>query len=371
MPPTQTYPNASTSDSVMVSVVNSSGCRDTVKKYFPIYPLPTTNAGIDTAVCVGGSVTLTATGANTYVWAEPDNSLSCTNCPDPIATPVATVTYVLTGSTAFGCTSSDSVTVKVITPGTISLSSAIDSICIGQHVQLIASGEAIYNWTPATGLNNPNISNPIASPDSTTTYQIVGADYKACFADTQYVQVVVFNYPTIDAGPPVVTIAPGSTYQINATGSPDITTVTWTPSAGLSCTNCYDPVAKPTFTTTYTINATNNGGCSVSDSIELIVLCGASNLFVPNTFSPNGDGVNDIFYVRGKALSRIQSMLIFNRWGQVVFEKKDFAANDPTAGWDGTFNGKPAPIDVYIYEIEVICDNSQVLPYHGNVALIR
>jgi len=81
--------------------------------------------------------------------------------------------------------------------------------------------------------------------------------------------------------------------------------------------------------------------------------------------------MNDVFYVRGTGLSRIQSMLIFNRWGQVVFEKKDFVANDPSVGWDGTINGKPAPVDVYVYTIEVICNNSQIVPYHGNVALIR
>jgi gliding motility-associated-like protein len=64
-------------------------------------------------------------------------------------------------------------------------------------------------------------------------------------------------------------------------------------------------------------------------------------------------------------------MIIYNRWGQVVFEKRDFAPNDPSVGWDGTFNGQKAPIDVYIYTIQLICDNSTLIPYHGNVALIR
>ena len=64
-------------------------------------------------------------------------------------------------------------------------------------------------------------------------------------------------------------------------------------------------------------------------------------------------------------------MRVFNRWGQMVFEKRNFAPNDPNVGWDGTFNGRKAPVDVYIYTIEVICENSQVVAYHGNVALIR
>jgi gliding motility-associated-like protein len=368
-PPTQLYPNAG-SDSVQLVVTNSTGCTDTMKKYFPVYPLPLTNAGIDTAVCVGGSVMLQGTGADSYIWASPDNSLSCYNCQNPIATPVTTTTYILTGYTTFGCSKSDTVVVNVIQPQNVTIASPADSICVGQSVQLKASGETSYLWTPATGLNNPNISNPIASPDTTTIYQVIGTDYKSCFADTQSVKINVFNYPTINAGPDV-TIIPGASYQINASGSSDINAIVWSPPAGLSCTTCLTPVATPILTTTYIVSVTNNGGCTASDSITIIVLCSSNNLFVPNTFSPNGDGMNDVFYVRGTGLSRIQSMLIFNRWGQVVFEKKDFAANDPSAGWDGTINGKPAPVDVYVYTLEVICNNSQIVPYHGNVALIR
>ncbi|MBS1917475.1 MAG: gliding motility-associated C-terminal domain-containing protein [Bacteroidetes bacterium] len=81
--------------------------------------------------------------------------------------------------------------------------------------------------------------------------------------------------------------------------------------------------------------------------------------------------MNDVFYVRGKGLSTVQSMRIFNRWGQMIFEKRNFAPNDPSAGWDGTFGGKKMPVDVYVYTIEVVCENSVVVPYHGNVALIR
>ncbi|HLX94006.1 MAG TPA: PKD domain-containing protein [Puia sp.] len=367
-PPEQVYQAGS--DSVMLVAMNSTGCVDTVKKYFTTYPLPQTNAGPDTAVCVGRSVTLQGSGAASYTWASPDNTLSCFNCQDPVSTPDTTTTYVLTGYTPFGCSKSDSVVVNVVMPHHVSVGSAVDSICIGQSVQLMANGETSFTWSPATGLNNSNIADPIASPSTTTLYQVIGTDYKSCFADTEAVEVKVFNYPTVDPGPNV-TIAPGSSYQIKATGSSDIDAVAWNPPAGLSCSNCLTPVAAPISTTTYVVSATNNGGCTTSDSITIHVLCSGGNLFVPNTFSPNNDGMNDVFYVRGTGLTRVQSMLIFNRWGQVVFERKDFTANDPAAGWDGTINGKPAPVDVYVYTIEVICTNSQIVPFHGNVALIR
>ncbi len=368
-PPAQTYTNANP-DSIQVVAINSTGCTDTVKRYFQLNPPPLTNAGPDTAICVGQGVTLQATGAATFTWLSIDNTLSCHTCANPTATPVVTTSYVVVGYTALGCTTSDTVVVNVIQPATLTVMPTADSICIGQSVLLIANGETTYNWSPANGLSNANISNPLASPDTTTTYQVIGSDYKSCFADTQYVKISVFNYPTINAGADV-TIPSGTTYQINAIGSPDIDSILWTPPTGLSCTNCFTPVAAPITTTTYIADVINNGGCKASDSITIIVLCNNNNLFIPNTFSPNGDGVNDVFYVRGKGLSRVQSILIFNRWGQVVFEKKDFAANDPSAGWDGTINGKPGPVDVYVYTVEVICDNSQIVPYHGNVALIR
>ena len=78
-----------------------------------------------------------------------------------------------------------------------------------------------------------------------------------------------------------------------------------------------------------------------------------------------------MFYVRGKGINLVHSLRVFNRWGQAVFEKRDFMANDPNAGWDGKINGKTADLDVYVYIVEMYCDNSNIVPYKGNVALIR
>ena len=368
-PPGQLY-NTAGSDSVQVIATDTYGCADTVIKYFEVHPLPVINSGPDTTLCLGQNLTLNPTGGATYVW-NADNTLSCTNCSNPVATPVNTTTYYVTGTSSFGCSSPDSIKVSVIKPGALQLTPLTDSICVGQGVQLIASGEALYSWTPPAGLDNPSIGNPMATPDTTTTYQVTGTDAKSCFVDTKTVTISVFKYPTVNVGPPSVTIPIGTSYTIMGTGSADIDSIAWTPVVGLSCTNCLSPVASPVTTTVYAIRVVNNGGCAALDSIRIIVTCDNNNLFVPNTFSPNGDGVNDVFYVRGKGLSTVQSMRIFNRWGQLVFEKKEFAPNDPSVGWDGTFGGKKMPSDVYIYTIEVICENSQVIPYHGNVALIR
>jgi gliding motility-associated-like protein len=119
------------------------------------------------------------------------------------------------------------------------------------------------------------------------------------------------------------------------------------------------------------VQVSNDGGCVSSDEITIQALCNNANIFIPNTFSPNADGMNDVFYPRGKGIFSIKSMRIFNRWGQVVFEKSHFEANDATSGWDGSFKGSKLDADVYVYIVEVLCDNSIIIPVKGNVTLLR
>jgi gliding motility-associated-like protein len=352
-----------------LTLTNLSGCSTIIMDSVFVYPLPTLMVTPDTTICLGQNLPLLVSGAVNYVWTPPA-TLANPNTNAPVATPTITTTYDVTGTDANGCVSTDSVIVTVNQPVTVSVASASDSVCLGQSVQLIASGAALYTWTPAAGLNNASIADPVATPSTTTDYQVTGSDNKLCFFDTKNVEVTVFNYPTLTLSANTQILV-GSSYQIAGTGSPDIVSLNWLPVTGLSCTNCLSPLATPQSTTTYVLTAVNNGGCSVSDSITIQVVCNNNNFFIPNTFSPNGDGVNDVFYVRGTGLNTIPSMTIFNRYGQIVFQKRDFAANDPAAGWDGTINGKPAPVDVYVYTVDIICDNSTLIPYHGNVALIR
>ena len=94
-------------------------------------------------------------------------------------------------------------------------------------------------------------------------------------------------------------------------------------------------------------------------------------LFRSNTFSPNNDSRNDYFFAQGKGLFTIKSLRIFNRWGVMVFERSNFPANNQSYGWDGKYNGQDQPTDVYVYVMDIMCDNGTVLTYKGNVTLIR
>jgi gliding motility-associated-like protein len=150
-----------------------------------------------------------------------------------------------------------------------------------------------------------------------------------------------------------------------------VVSYTWRPTNGLSCTDCPNPIASPKFNTKYIVQYVDSNNCRNTNVIQVIVLCKNANVFVPNTFSPNGDGSNDVFYVRGRGLDRVKSLRVFDRWGEVVFEKKDFAVNDPSVGWDGRYKGAMLKADVYVYQLEVFCENAQVIQFSGNVALIQ
>jgi gliding motility-associated-like protein len=245
-----------------------------------------------------------------------------------------------------------------------------DSVCVGNSILLTASGADKYSWYPATGLDNPNIHNPKAKPQTSTLYTVVGMDKDNCFTDTATVFIKVNPYPTVNAGPDV-TIPVGNSVLLQPTSSADVISWQWAPPYNLSCIDCDTTKATPKRNTKYTVSVKNSGGCISSDDIIISLVCNWGNLFIPNTFSPNNDGSNDKFYPRGTGIALVRSLRIFNRWGEVVFERMNFSANDEKLGWDGTYKGQLLTSDVYVYTCEIICDNNEVLSYAGDIALIR
>jgi gliding motility-associated-like protein len=177
---------------------------------------------------------------------------------------------------------------------------------------------------------------------------------------------------------PVITVQPSFTSLVGVpvsiqpvTYSSNVIRYEWTPPTGLTCTDCPQPVAMSKFNTVYSVVATDSNGCRNSASTEVIVLCREANVFVPNTFSPNGDGSNDVFYVRGFGLARVKSLRIYNRLGEIVFQRQNFVANSPASGWDGTYKGVKLSPDTFIYQLDVFCENSQTVRFDGSISLIR
>lgn len=190
-------------------------------------------------------------------------------------------------------------------------------------------------------------------------------------SDTASSMATIYPVPAIK-GPAEITTPVGTPVTIPFTYSGDsIVSYTWAPATNLDCSTCPNPLANVVFATEYTVTVMDTHNCTATDSILIKTICNSGNYWFPNTFSPNGDGVNDYFYPRGTSLYNVQSLTIFNRWGQMVFQRRDFPANAQNMGWDGTFNGRPAATDVYVYVAEVICENAQTVVLSGNVTLLR
>lgn len=356
---------------VKVVAQNSSGCKGTAQVTIAVHAAPALKAIADTMICKNTSISLKATGADTYAWQSSSN-LSCNNCNAPIAQPDSTAKYLVTGKNAFGCTASDSVTVKVSQPVHVSIAKN-DTLCNGEAKQLMASGAHSYQWSPAIYLDNEAAAQPTfkAVKDTTVTYKVIGRDEKKCFTDSAYVKVKVYPIPQMQVLQTAATVSAGGQVTLTTQNSPDVTKWKWTPPVWLSNPNAASPVAQPRESITYTVVAANDGACVTRAQIAVTVICNGGNIFVPNTFSPNGDGVNETFYPQGRGIYNIKSFRVFNRWGQLVFEKLNGGANNPADGWDGTFKGQKLASDVFIYIIEVLCNNNTIIPVKGNVTLIR
>jgi len=184
--------------------------------------------------------------------------------------------------------------------------------------------------------------------------------------------VAVGNIPTVNAGADR-NIAAGTSIQLLAqTTGADINAYLWTPATGLSCVNCANPSFVADNDITYKVTVQTTYGCRATDEVRIVVFCGKGQLYIPNAFSPNNDGLNDRFYIKGFGIARIKRMLIFNRYGQTVFEKQNVPVNDAAQGWDGTNKGVPAgETAAYVYVLEVVCKDGQEFSYKGTVMLVR
>jgi gliding motility-associated-like protein len=302
------------------------------------------------------------------------NTSTATNPGSHVYNGAGTYIVQLTVTTQNNCTSSFEDTVRVYPTPNLSIV-ANDTVCINQPqtfeaITAQADSTIVWNWTLGNGATSQ-------SQIATTTYTTAGdfdirliATNKLGCADTLDHDLHVVPLPTaIAVTNPLTVISGGSvTLAMNYTGP--IVNYLWTPITRLDCTNCLAPVANPQFSTRYQVNITDRHGCRNSGEIMVNVVCTGQNFFVPNTFSPNGDGSNDRFYPRGTGLFSIRTFRIFSRWGEVVFEKREMPVNNPAFGWDGKYKGKNPQADVYVYQLEIVCANGEIIKYSGNIALI-
>jgi gliding motility-associated-like protein len=427
------YPTSTTT--YTVRGVAANGCTRDDQVTVTVNSLPVISITPPTTICVGDNIQLSASGAITYQWL-PATGLNNPGIANPVATPAQTTTYTVTGTNAAGCVDQASVTITVASPATI-IVSADTSVCPGQSVQLSASGGTTYNWTPPLDIVGPQTATPLVTPSQSRTYTVdivdangcdiqedvtitlyvpadpvAGSDTTICFGEqiplfagngisyvwspateiddptaatttaspsqttvftvsiidangcpnSDQVTITVIQLPNVDAGPDI-SIYDGSPVVLQATGA---ASYVWWPSLWVSDTTSDRTFAYPEDTITYYVLGTDAFGCQQIDSVTVFVLP-TPKYFVPNAFSPNGDGQNDVFTVQFPENFNLLSMKIFNRWGEMVYQTDNMGQP-----WTGlTADGQPAPIGTYVYWLEGADDIGNPLLRQGNLLLLR
>ena len=329
----------------------------------------------DTGLVTFKNFTISNDPIASTIWNFGDGSSSTASAPSHFFGSAGVYSVDLTVTTENQCTSSYQDTIRVYRTPVVSITGK-DTICINSSEQFagilsVPDSITTWQWSFGNGVTS-QVQNPSVAYSSAGDFniQLVAANKLGC-SDTAGHAINVVPLPTATPVTNPIIVISGGSAQLNMNYTGTIVSYGWLPVQNLDCTDCPQPTANPMRTTDYTVQVQDTHGCKNSGSITIKVVCGDQNFFIPNTFSPNGDGVNDVFYLRGSGLFRINSIMIFDRWGEVVFEKKNSSINDPSGGWDGTYKGKKAKPDVYIYQIEIVCNNGEIIKYAGNVALIQ
>ncbi|MNK09073.1 hypothetical protein D3C87_270220 [compost metagenome] len=306
-----------------------------------------------------GSVTLEVNGGAppySYDWSSGATTQNLTNAPEGI--------HVVDITDSHGCIASD--TFQITEPTElINLPTIVPVDCSGLSegsISVSASGGVDpfqYFW-PALNENSQVISG-IPSGD----YTISITDGNGCKL-TEIITLGTSGSLTVEATPDVMSVNIGTEIPFTVTGAANYA---WSPNQYLSCNDCESPVCVPSSSITYFVTGSDPNGCTGTDTVVIQVYVDCHNLSLPNVFSPNNSGpeVNNTFGLLGTlpCLETYQ-LLIFNRWGEQVFETQTTELQ-----WDGTFKGKPQNSGVYFYRLDMKLVNGEEVKKSGNLTLVR
>ncbi|MCS6905200.1 MAG: T9SS type A sorting domain-containing protein, partial [Bacteroidia bacterium] len=250
-----------------ITAIDTNGCESTRSATLTVNPPPTVEVGPDRILCQGDSAQLSVDTPNafSFVW-SPASSLNNPNISTPVARPQQTTTYTVRVTDRNNCQTEAQIRVTVFPLPTIEASED-RTICQGNGVQLSARGSALqFEWQPFRGLSNPFVPNPLATPETTTTYTVIGRSANGCVAK-DVVTITVIPKPRLSVSQDTA-ICRGSSVQLRARGA---NTYEWRPTESLNQPNIATPLATPTQTTVYTLVASNILGCSTTATVKITV----------------------------------------------------------------------------------------------------
>ncbi len=337
---------------VEITTVDDCKIKDTVKVHVD-QDLPYPNLIDQVNLCLGESVQIAAHGATSYLW-SPNYNISAVDIYNPWVYPTVDTSYLVAFTNACG-TTFDSVFVNVIE---IQATACPDTtICPGTEAVLWASGGEHYKWVPNSHISSTTDSIVTVSPWFETTYTVIVSDDYGC-SDMAVVTVHTYTPPTITVCPDIYAIV-GDSVQLSAT-APGF--IEWSPPYNISCLICDDPLVWPEHQQTYMATVTDEHGCQAIGNVTVFF---DPLLYVPNVFTPDGNGYNPTFFAVGANITKLET-LIFNRWGELVWT--GYSLND---AWDGTYNGVIVPDDVYVWYIKYTDVNSQDYEVRGHVTVLK
>ncbi len=361
----------------LTTVYGADTCEAVREVVVQVNPPIELQATPDTVLCEEGPIRLFAEAAVpvAYQWYElPEWSTPLSDTSWLLVTPTDDHVFAVVAVDDLECRDTAFVDVRSH-PVDIELPPSVNFCREAGPLQLMAVNltpdeSLMYQWFPDDGTIHPtDVPDPVIEPTGPATYTVVAWNSYGC-SDTARAEVQYFDLALeleATATPDTLLFGRDPESQLEATFNPSWSYY-WYPSETLSRNDVYNPVAAPEVTTTYVVEVSNLAGCMASDTVQVVVKnpdCDEPAIFIPSAFTPNGDGYNDVLYVRGYHIESM-TFVIFNRWGQKLFE-----TTDPLEGWDGTFNGRNLPPDTYGYYVDIKCYNGGTYFKKGSVTLIR
>ncbi len=287
---------------------------------------------------------------------------------------LASGTYFLTFTDANGCELADSVTINQPSSALNSTVNGLDVSCYNDRdgeIDITADGgTAPFEYSlDGTNYSNANRIVGVTAGD----YTVYTRDANGCVTS----EMIAITQPeefTVTA-PPDLEIEMGTPASLGVLfggGGVAPYSILWTPSNAVNCPTCQFPLADSLTETTYfEVFVTDANGCEAEDDV-IVRIDRPRRVFVANAFTPNGDGNNDVLFVQGgNGTQRVRSFQVYDRWGELVFDAQDSPMNDPSTGWDATFNGKTVNPGIFAYIIEVEFIDGEVIQYKGSTQVIR